>query len=98
VLIERISLQISWQPTLLSRPARELSNADGTIDAGQDNPVLIYGDFQQFVIVDRWPSSLELIPHIFGANRRTTGQRGAFLYARTGSDVVVPNAFRMLVA
>jgi predicted phage gp36 major capsid-like protein len=58
----------------------------------------LYGDFSNFVIVDRWPSSLEIIPHLFGANRRPTGQRGAFLYARTGSDSANDNAFRMLVA
>jgi len=69
-----------------------------TIDAGQANNIVVYGDFAQFVIVDRWPSSLELIPHLFGSNRRPTGQRGAFLHARVGSDVAVPNAFRMLVA
>lgn len=82
---------------LLGRGVYEMSNADGTIAAGKR--LSVYGDFRSgFTIVDRWPSSLELIPHLFGENRRPTGQRGAFLYARTGSDVVVPNAFRMLVA
>jgi hypothetical protein len=31
-------------------------------------------------------------------NRRPTGQRGALLWFRTGSDVVVTNAFRLLNA
>ena len=31
-----------------------------------------------------------------GANRRPTGQRGALLWFRTGSNVVVPQAFRLL--
>ena len=29
-------------------------------------------------------------------NGRPTGQRGLLLHVRTGSDVVVPNAFRVL--
>jgi predicted phage gp36 major capsid-like protein len=37
-----------------------------------------------------------VVPHLFGANRRPTGQRGALLWFRTGSNVVVPQAFRLL--
>ncbi|WP_231988627.1 phage major capsid protein [Mycobacterium sp. 1274761.0] len=84
--------------TLLGRTANELSNMDSVIDAGQTNYVLVYGSFEHFVIVDRFPSTLELIPNLFGANRRPTGQRGMFLWARTGSDSVVDNAFRLLQA
>jgi HK97 family phage major capsid protein len=85
-------------PTLLGRPAHELSNADGTIDAGQDNNILLYGDFANFVVSQRVGSSIELIPHLVGSNRRPTGQRGMWLWARYGSDCVNPNAFRMLTA
>jgi predicted phage gp36 major capsid-like protein len=62
----------------LGRNANELSNADGVITAGAENYALIYGDFSQFVIVDRFPSQIEIIPNLFGAARRPTGQRGAF--------------------
>ncbi len=41
-------------------------------------------------------TAIELIPNLTGANGRSTGRRGLFLWLRTGSDVVVPNAFRML--
>jgi hypothetical protein len=51
---------------------------------------------EQFVIVDRIGSTLELVPHLVGSNRRPTGQRGALLWFRTGSNVVVPQAFRLL--
>jgi HK97 family phage major capsid protein len=85
-------------PTLLGRNANELSNMTGAIVGGQNNQILVYGSFEEFVIVDRWPSQLELIQNLFGANRRPTGQRGAFLWARVGSDTVVPNAFRLLTA
>jgi HK97 family phage major capsid protein len=84
-------------PTLLGRPVHELSNMGG-ITAGQANPIAIYGDWSNFVITQRVGSSMELIPHLFGANRRPTGQRGAWLWARYGSDSVNDSAFRMLVA
>ncbi|MDT0387910.1 phage major capsid protein [Streptomyces dubilierae] len=83
---------------LLGRPMNELSNMDGSINAAAtaNNYVMIYGDFNNFVIVDRIGTQMELVPHLFGANRRPTGQRGAFLWFRTGSDSVNDSAFRML--
>lgn len=83
---------------LLRKPLNELSNMDGAINAAAtaDNFVLLYGDFSHFVIADRIGTTLEPIPNLFGANRRPTGQRGAFLWFRTGSDSVADNAFRLL--
>jgi HK97 family phage major capsid protein len=86
-------------PMLLSRNINELSNMAGTIDpdADESNYPLLYGSFADgFVIVDRFPSQIELIPNLFGPNGRPSGQRGAFLWARVGSDVVIPEAFRLL--
>ncbi|OBI53465.1 hypothetical protein A5707_11370 [Mycobacterium kyorinense] len=85
-------------PMLLSRAVYENSNMDGVIDATktESDYVLLYGDFSQFVIVNRVGSTLEMVPHLFGENHRPTGQRGALLWFRTGSDVVVSNAFRLL--
>lgn len=86
-------------PRLLSRAINELSNMDGTINpsATETNYPLVYGDFAAgMVIVDRIGSTIELVPHLVGANHRPTGQRGALLWFRTGSDVVIPNAFRLL--
>jgi len=84
--------------TLLGRPVAEISNMDSTVNpaVGEDNYLVVYGDFSNFVIVDRIGTTLELVPHLVGANRRPTGERGALLWWRTGSDVVVDNAFRML--
>lgn len=83
---------------LLRKPLNELSNMDGAINAAAtaNNYVLAYGDWRNFVIVDRIGSQLEFIPNLVGANGRPTAQRGAFLWFRTGSDVVVPQAFRLL--
>ncbi|MFZ3595831.1 phage major capsid protein [Streptomyces sp. BH104] len=83
---------------LLGKPLNECSNMDGSLTAGQDNHVLVYGDFSNFVIVDRIGTTLELIPNLVGANRRPTGQRGALLWFRTGSDSIADNAFRVLNA
>ena len=71
---------------------------DGSINpsATEENCILLYGGFLEFVVVDHFPSRVELIPNLFGANRRPTGQCGAFLWARVGSNVVVPQAFGLL--
>ncbi|MGW6120212.1 phage major capsid protein [Nocardia sp. NPDC055165] len=85
-------------PMLLGRPVFENSNMDGVLNAAatESNYNLLYGDFSQFVIVDRVGSTVEIVQHLVGDNRRPTGQRGMVLWYRTGSDVLVPNAFRLL--
>ncbi|WP_428340758.1 phage major capsid protein [Mycobacterium sp.] len=90
------SLQ-SDTPTLLGRPVHELSVMDNTITAGKH--LLVYGDFSNgYVITQRVGSSVELVPHLFGPNRRPTGQRGMLLWARYGADSINDAAFRMLQA
>ena len=72
---------------------------DGVIvtTATANNYVMIYGDVRAgFVIVDRIGSTLELIPNILGSNQRPTGQRGALLWFRTGSEVVNTAVLRLL--
>lgn len=84
---------------LLRKPLHELSNMDGSINAAAtaNNYLMAYGDFREaFTIVDRIGTTLEFLPMVIGTNRRPTGQRGAFLWFRTGSDVVVPQALRLL--
>lgn len=85
-------------PQLLGRDALEAEAMDGTIttSGAVANYAAIFGDFQNFVITDRIGMAVEFIPHLVGANRRPTGQRGWFAYYRTGSDSVSDNAFRML--
>ncbi|MDV7196908.1 phage major capsid protein [Rhodococcus kroppenstedtii] len=83
---------------LLGKPVNEVSTLDGTINAAasETNFVAVYGDFSQFVIVNRLGAVVELVPQVFGPNGRPTGQRGLLLHVRTGSDALVPNAFRVL--
>lgn len=80
---------------MLGWPTHENSIMDGSIGAGNDY-LLLAGDFQQFVIVDRIGMTVQYIPAVFGANRRPTGEVGWFCVWRTGSDVVIPDAFRLL--
>lgn len=83
-------------PQLLGYDAFEASAMDATISAG--NELLLMGDFRYFLIVDRVGMSVELVPHVFGANQRPTGQRGLFAYWRNSSVITADNAFRVLVA
>lgn len=58
---------------------------------------LAVGDFRHFLIAQRAGMSIELIPHVVDtATGRPTGKRAWFAWARVGSDVIVPNAFRLL--
>ena len=83
------------RPKALGWEIHENSSMDGTLSGGAADYLVLSGDFQQFVIVDRIGSSLELVPHLLGANRRPTGQRGFYLHWRTGSDVLIADAFRL---
>ncbi|WP_326646398.1 phage major capsid protein [Streptosporangium sp. NBC_01755] len=84
-------------PMLLGKPWYENSNMDGAINAAAtaNNYVVVYGDFSQFVIVDRIGTTVEFLPD-YGANGRPTGQRHLFMTFRTGSDAPVIEAFRLL--
>ena len=58
---------------------------------------LLYGDFRAaFTIADRLGMTAEIVPTLFGATRRPTGERGLFAYWRTGSKTVAPEALRYL--
>ena len=84
---------------LLGRPVLEAEAMDGTFGgAGASSSfVAIFGDFSNFVIVDRLGLTVEFIPHLFHtANNRPSGSRGWYAYYRVGSDSVNDAAFRML--
>lgn len=89
------SLQLGTPGTLLGRPAYEASEMSDTPATGAK--FLLHGDFSRYVIVDRIGLTVELIPHLMGANRRPTGQRGLYAFWRNGAKVVDANAFRALI-
>lgn len=82
-------------PELIGYAAREASEMPGFATT-DDAKLAVLGDFRNFIIVDRVGMNVELVPHLFGANRRPTGMRGIWTWWRNGSDVLVDNAFRLL--
>ena len=83
-------------PQLIERPNVTAEAMDSSITAAADNYVLAYGDFSNYVIADRVGTTIEFIPHLFGSNRRPTGQRGWYAHFRVGADSVNDAAFRLL--
>ena len=85
---------------LLGRPAGEAEEMKSSVDidggATASNRLLVFGDFSHYVIADRVGMSVEFIPHLFGSNRRPTGQRGWYAYYRVGANSVNDGAFRVL--
>ena len=81
---------------LLGRPDYVAEAMDSTVTALADNLILVFGDFSNFVVVDRLGTSLSYVPHLFGSNGRPTGQSGWYAHFRTGSDSVNDGAFRVL--
>lgn len=61
------------------------------------NKFLLFGDFQNFLILDRIGMSVELVPTVFGPNGRPTAQRGIHVIWMNNSKILLPNAFRTLV-
>jgi HK97 family phage major capsid protein len=82
--------------SVLGRPYRENSAMVTTVTSA--SKVLLYGDIAAgFAIIDRVGMSVELVPHLFGSgNRFPTGQRGALAWWRTTSQILVPQAIRLL--
>lgn len=84
---------------ILGRPVVESDDAPSTAMATTtDEDVLIYGDFRNYLIVDKPGSmSVEFIPHLFNtANNLPDGRRGWYTQWRTGADSINDSAFRKL--
>ncbi len=81
---------------MLGKAYHEASAMDTAITTGDDD-VLLVGNFNRYVIVDRVGFNIELIPHLFATgNNRPSGQRGFFGYWRVGGGATDTNAFRVL--
>jgi HK97 family phage major capsid protein len=94
-LPERIANEV-LTGRLLTRALVEDSHLPDPAGAGYGP--LIYGDFSRMLIVDRVGATVEMLPVVVGTNRRPVGRRGLQLWGRTGSDVLTPDAFRVLNA
>jgi HK97 family phage major capsid protein len=82
-------------PKALGWPIYENSSMDSTLTGAAADYLVLSGDFQQFAIVDRIGTSIEIVPHLVGAAHRPTAQRGVYMFFRVGSDVLIPDAFRL---
>jgi HK97 family phage major capsid protein len=83
-------------PVLLDDTLIEASTMSTTITTGQN--ILLFGDFNQFQIVDRVGVSVEFIPNVFDqATGRPSGTRAWLMHWRFGSGVRDANAFRVLL-
>jgi HK97 family phage major capsid protein len=82
------------QGNILRRPWSEVSKMDSI---GASNTAVIYGDLSRsYRIVDRIGMAVEIVPHIFGSNRRPTGVRGFYSYWRVSAQVVNEQGLRYL--
>lgn len=81
---------------LIGYPVYQASAMDSTIVSGSNDDVIVLGDFQNYVVVDRMGLELVYNPLVMGANNRPSGEVGWVAFWRTGGDSVNDAAFRML--
>lgn len=83
---------------ILGRPVYESDDMPSTQTTTQLDSEIVYGDFSNYVIVDKPGStSVEFIPHLFNtANNLPDGRRAWYMHFRTGGDVVNLAALRLL--
>lgn len=83
---------------LLGRPVVESDEAPTTQTTTVKDAEIIFGDFSNFLIVDKPGStSLQYIPALFNtANNLPDGRSGWYMRFRSGSDSVNDAAFRLL--
>ena len=80
---------------LLGQPQYECSTMGSVITTSAN--ILLAGNFKSFYVVDRVGMSVLYEPLVKSTNaNRPTGQAGFFAFWRTSSDVVDPDAFRLL--
>lgn len=85
-----VQLQYGDPAMLIGYPAHEWS-AYSSATTTSGSTVATFGDFSNFLIIDRVGMDVELIPHLFAtANNRPTGQRGLYAYWRNTSYVLTP--------
>jgi HK97 family phage major capsid protein len=89
----------AYTDRLIGRPILETDEAPSLEQTTTIDPVLVFGDMSNFVIVDKPGStSIEFIPHLFNtSNNLPDGRRGWYMHFRNGSDSVNDLAFRVLV-
>jgi HK97 family phage major capsid protein len=81
--------------TLIGAPIYESTTMSATIASGQ--LLMVFGDFAQFIIVDRVGVSMIYEPLVQGGGGiLPSGQAGWFMFWRVGSNLSTVNAFRVM--
>lgn len=88
----------SLTPRLFGRPVVESDDAPSTETTTVNDNTIVFGDFSQYVIVDKPGSfAVEFIPQLFNtSNNLPDGRRAWLAHWRTGADSVLDTAFRLL--
>lgn len=85
-------------PTYRSTAMPSMTSAFADSDGfGAAAALAIFGDFKQFLIVDRIGMTVELVPTVVNSSGMPTGQRGVYAVWMNNSKILIPNAFRRLV-
>ena len=80
---------------ILRKQAYEHSGMTTAATSGAS--AITYGDFSQFLVVDRVGMQVEVVSHLFGtASGYPTGQRGFYCWWRTSSQCLNQAAFKTL--
>jgi len=94
------SLQAGVPSRLIGYPVNEGTAMAATTTTGSLN--LLFGAFDQYLIVDRVGMNMELVPQLFRQQTAgagfglPTGQRGYFAWWRNNAVILNQNAFRLL--
>lgn len=88
-------LNAGQQATLKGYPRHNTSAMDvDLVTAGSQ--VLLFGDFNNFLIVDKVGLAIQDAGFVRDGNGALTGQRALFIHYRNSSVILVDNAFRLL--
>ncbi len=86
--------RINGRPVIITDYAPTFaSGVPGTTGAAN---ILVVGDMQNYLWAQRAGMSVEQVPLIVGSNRRPTGERGLFAWARNGGHVIAAPGARLL--
>ena len=81
--------------TLKGYPRRNSSAMEDDFTTS-GNEILLFGDFNYFLIVDKIGLGLEIDPHVRDGDGKWTGQRALLAHYRNSSLILADNAFRLL--
>lgn len=82
---------------ILGDAAYEVSGMTASVDNTTNN-IVVYGDLQSYVVVDRVGAYVEYVPMVFDqATARPNGSRGWYLHTRVGADSVNDNMLTLLI-